>query len=416
MSDLPKGWKETTLEQVVTKLGDGLHGTPKYSENGDYYFINGNNLSNGRIAFDEKTRKVSREEFRKYKKNLNDRTILVSINGTLGNVAFYNGEKVVLGKSACYFNVKDDVNKSFIRYLLSTKYFHYYIHKFASGTTIKNLSLKAMREFPFSIPPLPEQKAIADILSSFDEKIELLREQNKTLENIAQTLFKEWFVNFNYPGATGQMQQSPLGPIPKGWKVFCLRDLVRQVRPGTNYQPKRTEFGIPFINGRNVKAGFLDLSDVKRISESEYHRVHKKWKPEKNDVLITRIGTLGNVGVIRENDLPVAVHYNSIDIKDGLIPYQFVYFLLKSDYFQEQFHLYKKQAVQEFITIEAVEDIKLFFPRSISCDNEFFVIFKSLFNKIHANQDYLELLSKTRDSVLQKLLTGALRVSLKEVD
>jgi type I restriction enzyme S subunit len=97
-----KEWKEVKLENVTTILGDGLHGTPAYDEVGDYYFINGNNLRDGSIVIDDKTRRVSAFEYKKHKKNLNDRTILVSINGTLGNVALYHGEKVVLGKSACY--------------------------------------------------------------------------------------------------------------------------------------------------------------------------------------------------------------------------------------------------------------------------------------------------------------------------
>ena len=80
-------WKEVSLKDVTSILGDGLHGTPEYDDNGDYYFINGNNLSNGRIVVNDKTRRVSAQEFQKHKKQLNDRTILVSINGSLGYVA-----------------------------------------------------------------------------------------------------------------------------------------------------------------------------------------------------------------------------------------------------------------------------------------------------------------------------------------
>ena len=76
-------WMEVTLQDVVSILGDGLHGTPIYDDNGDYFFINGNNLCNGKIDIKDSTRKTSFEEYNKYKKNLNERTILVSINGTL---------------------------------------------------------------------------------------------------------------------------------------------------------------------------------------------------------------------------------------------------------------------------------------------------------------------------------------------
>ena len=88
---------------------------------------------------------------------------------------------------------------------------------------IKNVSLAQLRNdvqlLDILLPPLPEQCAIAAVLSSFDNKIELLREQNKTLEATAQLIFKEWFVKFNFPNASGKMVNSELGKIPEGWRV-----------------------------------------------------------------------------------------------------------------------------------------------------------------------------------------------------
>src|SRR4051812_44409908 len=113
INQLPQDWKWVKLSEIVSVLGDGLHGTPEYSESGEYFFINGNNLSNEKIIIKENTKRVCVHEYEKYKKQLTDNTILVSINGTIGNVAFYNNEKIVLGKSACYFNVLDDVDKRY---------------------------------------------------------------------------------------------------------------------------------------------------------------------------------------------------------------------------------------------------------------------------------------------------------------
>lgn len=172
-------WEEKELKEITTALGDGLHGTPKYTSDGDYYFINGNNLRNGEITFKESTKRVNNGEFNKYKKNLNDRTILVSINGTLGNVAFYNGEKVILGKSACYFNLKDNIDKNFVKYVFSSRYFIQYAHREATGATIKNVSLKTMREFKMLIPSLEEQKLIV-------KKLNNLSMQTKSLEKAYQ--------------------------------------------------------------------------------------------------------------------------------------------------------------------------------------------------------------------------------------
>ena len=174
-----EGWEFKSLKELTTILGDGLHGTPKYSEDGDYHFINGNNLNDGLIEFKDSTKKVSLDEFIKHKKNLTDRTILVSINGTLGNVAFYNGEKVILGKSACYFNLKDGVEKSYIRHVFSSPYFLEYAHREATGATIKNVSLKTMREFNVPLPSLKVQQKIVI-------KLDLLRTQTQRLESLYQ--------------------------------------------------------------------------------------------------------------------------------------------------------------------------------------------------------------------------------------
>ena len=86
-------WRLVSLKEVTSVLGDGLHGTPEFDPTGDHFFINGNNLSNGKIIFNDTTKRVSSVEAAKHRKNLTDRTILVSINGTLGIVAFYEGEK-----------------------------------------------------------------------------------------------------------------------------------------------------------------------------------------------------------------------------------------------------------------------------------------------------------------------------------
>ena len=98
-------WKEVRLQEVTDIIGDGIHGTPSYDNNGKYYFINGSNLCDGKIVINNDTKRVNYEEFLKHKKELNQNTILISINGTIGNTALYQGEKCILGKSACYINV-----------------------------------------------------------------------------------------------------------------------------------------------------------------------------------------------------------------------------------------------------------------------------------------------------------------------
>ena len=173
--ELPKGWEWVRLGDMVSILGDGLHGTPNYSDKGEYYFVNGNNLNNGKIEIKSNTKMVDLSEFEKYKKPLNNSTMFISINGTLGNLAFYNDEKIILGKSACYFNLLNDTNKMYIFWALKSGYVVEYLNNVATGTTIKNVSLKSMKLLNIPLPPLNEQKRIVEkvnYLMEFCDKLE----------------------------------------------------------------------------------------------------------------------------------------------------------------------------------------------------------------------------------------------------
>ena len=159
-----ESWKEISLKDLCSAIGDGLHGTPVYYDNGDYYFINGNNFDENSIVIKETTKKVSVEEYKKYAVDLNDSTVFLSINGTLGKTAFYNGEQVILGKSACYINVGENLNKSFLKNLFHTNAFINYANQKATGSTIKNLGLKAIRAYLINLPSLPEQHEIVRLI------------------------------------------------------------------------------------------------------------------------------------------------------------------------------------------------------------------------------------------------------------
>ena len=158
--EIPATWNWARLSNITSILGDGIHGTPEYDATGTVYFINGNNLSNGSIEIKADTKKVSEQEAEKHKRLLNSTTVLVSINGTLGNVAFYNGENVILGKSACYFNLMGNIDKQYIKHILETEYFTEYAKNVATGSTIKNVPLAGMRHFLIPVPPITEQHRI----------------------------------------------------------------------------------------------------------------------------------------------------------------------------------------------------------------------------------------------------------------
>ena len=177
--ELEEKYEKKELSNLVSKLGDGLHGTPKYDDNGAYYFINGANVKDNKIIVNQNTKKVNEDEYNKYKKELNDRTIFVSINGTIGNVGLYNNEKCILGKSACYFNLLENIDKIYITYVLKNGDFQEYIEKNSTGATIKNVSLKTMRAYKIPLPPLPTQQKVVAYLDEISNKMEKIKQIQK---------------------------------------------------------------------------------------------------------------------------------------------------------------------------------------------------------------------------------------------
>jgi type I restriction enzyme S subunit len=171
IGDVPKHWEVKKLGYLTTRIGDGLHGTPNYTDDATYYFINGNNLGNEKIKITEQTKTVNIKEYLLHKKDLSGNTILLSINGTIGNVSYYNYEPIMLGKSAAYINLLSNVNIRYIRLFLQSSIFKNYYELELSGSTIKNLSLHSIGKTPIVIPPKEEQQEIVSYIEAQNEKI-----------------------------------------------------------------------------------------------------------------------------------------------------------------------------------------------------------------------------------------------------
>lgn len=264
---------KVTIADFIDKIGDGIHGTPCYSENGSYYFVNGNNLKDGHIVVDSSTLKIEQNEYEKIKRPLNENTILISINGTIGNLAFYNGEKIALGKSACYLNVKSMESKHYIRYVLSTQEFKKYALQVAHGSTIKNLAPGQIAEYTFFAPDSASRTNIAYVLKILDDKIENNNKICSELESMAKALYDYWFVQFDFPDENGKPYRTSGGEmiwneqlkreIPKGWEVGRLCDIANitmgqsptgesynDIGDGLIFYQGRTDFGLRFPTPR----------------------------------------------------------------------------------------------------------------------------------------------------------------------
>ena len=392
-------WKEVTLGEVSSKIGDGLHGTPKYDEEGSYYFINGNNLNCGQIIIKDDTKRVGIDEFVKNQKELNEQTILVSINGTIGNVAKYNNEPCILGKSACYINVIKEVDKEFIYYVLTSANFKRNITNEATGTTIKNVSLKQMREYKFNIPcNLADQRRIASILSSLDRKIELNNKINADLEEMAQAIFKNWFVDFE-PFKDGKFVVSELGMIPEGWKVVAFDNILKVTTTKTGKE------GIPEYSVTNTGIHPRDEKFTKNLSKSSA----KNKLIRKGNLVFGMSREILNWGIMKEEIGGVSSAYNVYIVDEKIVSTTYLeYFIAqRMDYFADLI----KPASREGQGVD-----KALLMKKIICipPSEVLDVFLEKYNSIMhlteiRNQEN-SCLSLLRDTLLPRLMSGELEV------
>ena len=253
------------ISDFLENYGDGIHGTPNYDENGTVYFINGNNLVNGKIQINANTLKITEEEANKIKRDLNEKTLLLSINGTLGNIALYNHEKITLGKSACFLNVKEEKDKIFLKYVLSTKEFKKYMQLVATGSTIKNLAPSQVANYEFELKDNVDKYKVSNLLSSIDNKIENNNKINAELESLAKTIYDYWFLQFEFPNEEGKPYKSSGGKmvwnkelkreIPEGWAVKKLNSIANLYRPEILPSNLMKEDGKYFVYGANGIVG-----------------------------------------------------------------------------------------------------------------------------------------------------------------
>lgn len=229
-ADRPKDWKMTTLGEVLERITKGT--TPKdFSiDKNDINYIKSESLSYEGVIDELKFVKITSETNNELQRSkLKENDILLSMAGIyLGKTGLVKKKMLPANtnQAVAILTVNSQVDYKFLWFKLRSKDSINYFNSTPSQSAQPNINFEEIKSLPFFLPPIPEQHAIAAVLSSLDDKIELLREQNKTLEATAQAIFKEWFVNFNFPGATGKMIDSELGKIPEGWRVGTVNDVI----------------------------------------------------------------------------------------------------------------------------------------------------------------------------------------------
>ena len=342
--ELPKGWVWCRLENVTSVIGDGLHGTPQYNPNGAYYFVNGNNLSNRQIIIKNNTKRVSEEEYMKYKKPLNEHTILVSINGTIGNIGTYSNEQIILGKSACYFNITPFLVKEYMCYVIESNYFQKYALLSATGSTIKNVPLKAIYEFYVPIPPVSEQKRIVsetDYLLAFINKVEEGKENLQNAVRSAKSKILDFAIHGKLvpqdpndepasellkrinPKAEITCGNPQYGKLPKGWCETYLGELFNH-NTGKALNSSNTEGTMrDYLTTSNIYWNTFDFSVVKKMLFKDNEL--EKCSVTKGDLLVCEGGDIGRAAIWNLNyDICIQNHIHRLRPKVNLcVPFYY---------------------------------------------------------------------------------------------
>lgn len=382
-STIPKGWKMTTLGEAAElsklqwKPGDkeqkyiGLEhinqeeltingfGHSSKLESNKFYFKTGDVLF-GKL----------RPYFRKVWK------------------AKFNG---VCSTDIWVLKAKKNYDQNFLFYFIANPIFIDKSMGANTGTHMPRADWDFLENTEWNFPPLIEQRAIAAVLSSLDDKIELLREQNKILEATAQAIFKEWFVNFNFPGANGKMIDSELGEIPEEWKVGKLGEEVKIIYGKNLPTESLTKSGYT-VFGANGQIGFYD-----------------KFLYEKPQVLVSCRGEAsGKVNI----SLPESfVTNNSLVLEiadDSDLNFCFLkFFSLNNDYTN-----FVTGSAQPQITIDSLKNCDLLLPQKEVMDF-FNIVVEPMDKKQLSNFYQVQTLSALRDALLPKLMKGEVRVKIE---
>ena len=383
-------WKEVTLGEITNLVIDYRGKTPlklgsSWSDSG-YRALSAKNIKTGQIVAEDSIRFVDEELYRKWMKDeVKKGDILITSEAPFGQIYYWDSdEKIVLSQRLFDVRLNDEVCHKYVYYFMTSHRYQKDLEGRATGTTVTGLRQPELLKSTILLPPLSAQRSISSILSSLDRKIELNNKINADLEEMAQAIFKNWFVDFE-PFKDGKFVDSELGMIPEGWKVGCLGDIAEITsgkRPPKKSKDKTKELFIPLIGASDIM-GFT--SDVLY---------------ERPILVIGRVGTHGVVQRFQEKCWPAD---NTLVIESRY--YNYVYQLLKGiDY-----SAINRGSTQPLITQTDVKNTDVIIaPENVL--KEYESITSTLFSKHRANIKENSRLSLLRDTLLPRLMSGELEV------
>ena len=313
---------------------------------------------------------------------------------------------------------QDLVDPYYLYCLITQSQFTQYLSQVAEQavSTYPTVSPNVIADLELSLPPLSEQKRISNILSSFDNKIEQLKKENNILENIAQTIFKEWFVNHNFPNkdgkpykdSGGKMIDSELGLIPEGWRVGKLGEVL-ELKSGYPFSSKdyAEKSSQQIIRISDVKGkGIIDSNKAFYISNNAIQDSRAKdFILSQGDILISMSGSIGRIGIVPKiihNTLYLNQRVGKLFFKKPLFR-NYLHSLLLSNNLEEKISSMGYGSVQQNINSKQIHEIPFVIPSTDSLQN-FNEKFTALINKHTSNYEETGQLALMKELLLNKLL------------
>ena len=376
------GWLEEPM--------DGNHGSihPKASDyvSSGVPFIMANDLVDGKVNYNncvyitEKQASGLRKGFAK------PGDVLLTHKATIGRTAIVPDEydTIVLTPQVTYYRAITGINNQYLKYYFDTNEFQQLFANWAgSGSTRAYLGITAQRKLPIVLPPIEVQNKIVNILSALDDKITLNNKINANLQQQAQAIFKSWFVDFE-PFQDGEFVESELGPIPKGWRVGTLSELVA-VKYGKDHK-KLTDGPYPVYGSGGI---------MRYVERPIY---------TKESVLIPRKGTLNNVIYLNEPFWSVdTMFYTEMKMENVA---KYVYHFVSG---KDLASMNSGSAVPS-MTTDILNSMKVVIPTA-EWLAKFEQILLPLYSQMFQNAAQSKTLAQLRDTLLPKLMNGGIEAT-----
>jgi len=423
---IPEEWEVGHISDLVRVKAGYAFKSSDFTNHG-IGVIKIKNINDGTVDLIN-TDKISNDLFNSLSNDfvLSTGDVVIAMTGaTIGKVGKLRDtdKKYVLNQRVARFISNNKADLEFVFQYTKTKDWIDSINNYANGAAQQNISADGIASIAIPIPPENERKQIAEILSSFDDKIELNQQMNKTLEEIGKAIFKHWFVDFEFPDEEGKPYKSSGGEmvyneelekeIPKGWRAGKLSDYFDFLEgPGIrNWQYANK--GMRFINIRLIQGGDIDISSANFINQKDVDEKYQHFLLKEKDYILSTSGTLGRGAIVRKDHLPLLLNTSVIRFQplDGK-GYPFMYEYLKSDIFLNEQKILASGSVQNNFGPTHLKRMKLLLPPS-EILNIFNDNMDKLYEKFTKNLEENNTLKSIRDALLPKLVSGKIRVPLE---